>query len=203
MSPEQVEAARAAAKDVLTTWFWQFPPYADPTHPPSELEYLLFKEWLPEAMPELYRAGRASSANLAARCDPLVNRARAGDWDMHCTLLRLAALLQARGEPLPPLLQEYMAIDAPRFKRPRGRRRGGDWHTNLGIAIAVVTLVNDGVTRTRERRTKSDAVRPTACSIVAEVAVQLKSPIGRTEGAVEKIWERYHRKAERLLSLRW
>jgi hypothetical protein len=176
MSPEQVEAARAAAKDVLTTWFWHFPPYADPMHPPYECMYLVFKEWLPKTAPELYQSVGVFGADLAAKCDHVVTDARAGDWDAHCALLQLATVIQARGEPLPPLLQEYMAVDAPRFKRPRGRRRGGDWHTNLGIAIAVVTLVNDGVTRTRERRTKSDAVRPTACSIVAEVAVQLKAP---------------------------
>jgi hypothetical protein len=171
-------------------------------YPPLGFEYLAFKEGLPGTAPDFCQSVEAFfSADLAA--DHVVNDARAGDWDAHCILLRLAIVIQARGEPLPPLLQEYMAVDAPRFKRPRGRRRGGDYHTNLGIAVAVVTLVNDGVTRTRERRTKSDAVRPTACSIVAEVAAQLKSPIGRTEGAVEKIWERYHRKAERLLSLRW
>jgi hypothetical protein len=203
MTPEQVNAARATAKDFLTTWFWAFPPQADPIRPPAEIEYLMVKEWLPLVSREYCQSTEALYAFVATKCEGPVNEARGRNWDAHCLLLRLGAFLQARGQPLTPLLQEYLTVDAPRFKRPRGRQRGGDWHTNLGITIAVTTLVNSGVTRTRERRTKSDSPRPSACSIVAEVAVQLNSPVGRTEGAVMKIWERYNPAVERLLSLRW
>jgi hypothetical protein len=123
-----------------------------------------------------------------------VTKGRQGDWIAHVQLCRAAGLLTAYAEPLPPLLQEYMIVDALTFKRRRGRRTGGD-HPNAKVAIAaaVAMLVNSGLNRTRNRYTRSSS--PTACSIVVEILQELRklgiTKITKTEAAVEKICEQH------------
>jgi hypothetical protein len=87
MTPEQVNAARATAKDFLTTWFWAFPPQADPIRPPAEIEYLMVKEWLPLVSREYCQSTEALYAFVATKCEGPVNEARGRNWDAHCLLL--------------------------------------------------------------------------------------------------------------------
>jgi hypothetical protein len=124
----------------------------------------------------------------------IVNVHRYNYKSNHEFLCALAAEFVARGVGLPPDLQKYMAVDAPRFKRKRGRPRWGGCFADVAIAAAV-TLASqiDGLNRTRNRsrdrnhrRTADAAV--TASTIVVEVLRQFG--ITKTEAAVEKIWEK-------------
>jgi hypothetical protein len=124
----------------------------------------------------------------------MIAEARQGDWDAHDWLWQTAILLTARAVPLPPLLQEYLVVDAPTFKGRRGRPRGsGDGSKRIGIAIVVEILTRSGLQRSRHPRTRSDS--PTACSIVVEALRELG--ITKTEGAVKKIFEQHRSTAER------
>jgi hypothetical protein len=126
----------------------------------------------------------------------LCAQARQGDEFAHWRLWAFAIDATALGESLLAPHQEYMVMDAPLYKRSRGRR-SWDGRPRIGesspfhlclIAATVEVLVSKGVPRTRNRT--SPDTRPTAYSIVAKALAQLGVK-GKTPGAVEKISEKY------------
>jgi hypothetical protein len=118
--------------------------------------------------------------------------ARGGDPLSHEILCEVAADLAARGEPLPPALLKYMAVDAPAFKPKRGQPSWGRFRGEA-IADAVTLLVAfKGFRPTRNRSHHgNDAHPPSACSLVAAALRQFG--INKSEEAVQKAWEKGRR----------
>jgi hypothetical protein len=123
----------------------------------------------------------------------LIDLAKQGAEQAHFALLWDALYRAAYAEPLPPLLQEYMLIDAPTFKR----RHGGQpqllpAYEDQCIAGAVALLVQNGVNPYRYR---DRAGAWTACALVAEALrkaadILRRRDLKKAEGAVAKIYER-------------
>jgi hypothetical protein len=153
---------------------------------PTRDEYLAIKREFDKASAE-----DKSLLRRFARCSAGPNkyaRARRGDWNTHVHLCRAAVVLTAYAEPLPPLLQEYMIVDAPAFRRRQGRSTGGNRpNANAAIAATVALLTNNSIKRTRNRQRRAN--RLTACLMVAEILRELG--ITKTEVAVEEICRKY------------
>jgi hypothetical protein len=187
--------ARAVAAKFLAMWFtpdmvrdvkesdqWRM-------SAPTRDEYLYWKREFDEADAE----GRRQLKNRFIIGDPtlegIIADARQGGVSSHFTLWDCALGLTACAEPLLSLLQEYMAVDAPAFRRRPGRqgRSLGAGHEVAGIASIVALLAKNGLNPYRNREPRSGTAPPTACSIVAEELRRVG--IIKTEAAVEKIFE--------------
>jgi hypothetical protein len=193
-----IKEARANAKAVLVYWFR--PEDSDdvlrrPTTPPTRSDYIDCKRKFDKAGAAYKQALVDFARTQATTVDErIVDAARQGDRDAHVYLWWVAVWLTAHTVPLPPLLQEYIVVDAPVFKRCRGRRPGGDIVARGGIALAVAVLTRYGIPLTRNRHTRTPG--PTACAIVVEILKEIG--ITKTEAAVEKIFYEHRQHSERV-----
>jgi hypothetical protein len=125
----------------------------------------------------------------------VVDSAKRGDPFAHEMVREIAAELSRSGKSLPLAVQRYMAVDAPAFKRRRGRPSGRNWFEGIAIARAVDAVHAAGFPRSRSwSRDRSGDARLTACSIVSEVLKE-RFDIGKTPQAVEQDWKEYRKRA--------
>jgi hypothetical protein len=116
--------------------------------------------------------------------------ASAGDFDAHLVCRELITECINRGEALPAFLANYNAKivhdTLPQWRRARKKA------TNLIQDIVFCTLIMELMARfnlaaTRDQKYRA---RPSACSVVADVAQDLSLHRGG-ERAMQKIWGRY------------
>ncbi|MBL8579539.1 MAG: hypothetical protein JNK47_20230 [Mesorhizobium sp.] len=129
--------------------------------------------------------GAPSYLFTGEHCGDLIAMATEGDRIAHDALVSIAEHLTERHLPLTHDLQRYV-LEVARHGRPKakpGKHPIGNLHRDEAIYQAVLIATRMGLQPTRGDVSATVGIRPSGCSIVAEV-------VCLSEDAIEKIWKR-------------